>query len=210
MATPAPHLPLSLPDYLHFEASADTRHAFHDGEAYAMAGGSPAHAVLALNAGAVLKHALAGSPCTATSPDLRIYIDAANLTYADAAVLCPPVEHPADDPLAVSNPSVLVEVLSPSTAAWDRGGKFALYRRITSLRHYLIVAQDCWQVEHYRRMDDGSWRLTVHGPGQVVALDTLNVEIRVDDVYAKVEVVGGPTRDSTPPARPKERIPGQE
>lgn len=174
-----------------------------------MAGGSPVHAVLSANVARELGAALAHGPCAATSPDLRIYIDAANLTYADAAVLCPPVDHPPADPLSAANPTALVEVLSPSTAAWDRGGKFALYRRLRSLRHYLVVAQDCWQIEHYRRMDDGSWRLTVHGPGDRVVLDTLQAELVVDEVYAKVEIVGGPGRDATPAARPREPTPGR-
>jgi Uma2 family endonuclease len=185
-------------DYLAAEEASAERHAFHDGEIFGMAGGTTLHALLANEAGALLRNALVGRPCAATSADQRIQIDADNATYPDVAVLCPPLQRPPSDPNAVSNPVALVEVLSPSTEAWDRGGKFALYATLASLRHYLLVAQDCWRVEHYRREDDGSWRLTVHGPGDTVTLDTIDARFAVDELYTKAEAFGGPTRQDRP------------
>ena len=186
-------------DYLAAEEASAERHAFHDGEIFAMAGGTTLHALLANEFGRLIGNALVGRPCAATSADQRIHIDADNATYPDVAVLCPPLQRPPSDPNAVSNPAVLVEVLSPSTEAWDRGGKFALYATLASLRHYVLVAQDCWRVEHYRREDDGSWRLTVHGPGEHVFLDTIEARIEVDELYTKAESFGGPS----PTDRPK-------
>lgn len=188
----------SYADYLTAEQTSAERHAFHHGEVFAMAGGTTLHALLANEAGALLRNALVGRPCAATSSDQRIHIDADNATYPDVAVLCPPLQRPPTDPNAVSNPTALVEVLSPSTEAWDRGGKFALYATLPSLRHYLLVAQDCWRVEHYRREDDGSWRLTIHGPGEHVTLDAIEARFDVDELYTKAEAFGGPTRADRP------------
>lgn len=198
MTTAAQRLRPSREDYLAIEAASAERHAFHDGELFAMAGGSTAHAMVASEFARILGNALVGRPCAATGADQRIHVDAHNLTYADVVVMCPPPQRPPDDPHAITNPVVLVEVLSPSTEAWDRGGKFALYATLPSLRHYVLVAQDCWRVEHYRREDDGSWRLTVHGPGDAVHLDTIEARVPVDEVYAKAESFGGPSRLDRP------------
>jgi len=200
-------IPACYKDYLAAEEVAAERHAFHNGEAFAMAAGTTLHALLATEFACLLGNALVGRPCAATSAHQRIHIDADNATYPDVAVLCPPLLRPPADPNAVSNPAVLVEVLSPSTEAWDRGGKFALYATLPSLRHYVLVSQDCWRVEHYRREGDGSWRLTVHGPGDALFLDTLEARIAVDELYAKSEAFGGPSPVDRPkppsaPARP--------
>ena len=197
-------LEITVEDYLRAEAEAPERHAFHDGEIFAMAGGSTVHALLAVEVGARLSVGLAGKPCAALSGDQRIHVDRGNVSYADVVVLCPPIERPPNDRHGVTNPTAIVEVLSPSTEGWDRGPKFALYKRLPSLVHYVLVAQDYWQIDHFRRMDDGSWRMTSHGPGDEVDLDTLGVRFKVDEVYAKVEAFGGPGRDATP------RGPGRE
>ena len=196
-------LAVTLEEYVRAEDAAAERHAFHEGEVYAMAGGSTVHALLGPRLARLIGNALAGHPCDAVGSDQRIHIDEENVTYADAVVLCPPVERPAGDRHAVTKPTVVVEVLSPTTEGWDRGGKFSLYQRVRSLVHYVLVAQDCWRIEHFRRLDDGSWRLTSHGPGDEVYLDTLGVRVRVDEVYAKVEAFGGPGRESRPAGPPR-------
>ncbi len=185
-------------DYLRGEERAEERHAFHAGEIFAMAGGSTVHALLQTEITRMVGNALLGRPCAALGADQRIHIDEDNATYADALVLCPPLGRHGDDRHAVTNPSAVVEVLSPSTETWDRSGKFALYRSLPSLTHYVLVAQDRWQVEHFRRMDDGTWRLSVHGPGDTLFLDTLDIRVAVDELYARVEAFGGPGRDAKP------------
>ena len=196
-------LDITVDDYLRAEADAPERHVFHDGEVFAMAGGSTIHALLGTRVARLIGNALDGKPCDAVGSDQRIHVDRANVSYADVVVLCPPIERPPNDRHGVTNPTAIVEVLSPSTEGWDRGPKFALYKRIPSLVHYVLVAQDYWQIDHFRRMDDGSWRMTSHGPGDEVVLDSLDVRFKVDEVYAKVEAFGGPGRDATPrgPAR---------
>jgi Uma2 family endonuclease len=199
----AARLRTTYADYLRDEELASERHAFHDGETYAMAGGSTVHALLATEVVRALGNALVGRPCAAVGADQRVCIDEDDATYPDVAVLCPPIERPPHDPHAVTNPTVIVEVLSPSTELWDRSGKFALYARLGSLQHYVLVAQDRWRVEHLRRMEDGAWRLTVHGPGDVLVLDAVDVRVSVDELYAKVEAFGGPGRDAKPAGPPR-------
>jgi hypothetical protein len=89
-------------------------------------------------------------------------------------------------------------VTSPTSAIWDRDGKFALYRTLPSLQHYVVVAHEAWQVDHFRRLPDGSWRMTSHGPGESLDLDALGITLAVNDLYAKVEAFGGPTPNARP------------
>jgi Uma2 family endonuclease len=97
---------------------------------------------------------------------------------------------------------VIVEVMSPSSAPWDRDGKFKLYRQLASVHHYLLVATTHWEIDHYRRLPDDSWRLSSHGPGGTVVLDAIGVTLDVDEVYAKVEDAGGPARTAARPTGP--------
>jgi Uma2 family endonuclease len=196
---------LRYADYLEAEAASPERHALHDGVVYAMTGGSTAHAVLTAELLRLLGNALAASPCFAASGDQRLYIDEDNATYADAVVLCPPLRRPPQDPHAVCNPTVIVEVLSPSTAAWDRGGKFDLYAQLPSLRTVLFIEQDQWRVEQRDRLDGGGWRLQAHGPGGVVRLDQPALTLEVDALYQRVEAAGGPGRGQAPRPAPRRR-----
>jgi len=192
MAPPARLVRSTREEYLAAEARSPVRRAFHGGEVFAMAGGSTVHALLSAEAVRLLGNALVGRPCAAAGADARVHIDDNNLTYPDALVVCPPVLRPPGDAHSIANPVVLVEMLSPSTEAWDRGGKFALYARMPSVRHVLLVSQEAWQITHHARAADGGWRTTLHGPGDTVALDALDVRLAVDEVYAKAQGFGGP------------------
>ena len=202
MGEPAGCQELTYADYLAFEAESQERHAFHDGEMFAMAGGSPAHARLGARVAGLLDSALADRPCFASSSDQRIRIDNENAVYPDAVVICPPVATSPTDRDAITNPTVVVEVLSPSSAPWDRDGKFKLYRALPSLQHYVLVASTHWEVDHFRRLPDGAWRLSSHGPGDYVDLDAVSVRLAVDEIYAKIEAAGGPARTAARPAGP--------
>ena len=190
----APKQRLSYADYLAIEAVSEERHEFHDGELFAMSGGTPGHAQLIQQVSFLLGASLQGKPCRPQSSAQRILLPGGRAAYPDATVVCPPLERPPEDPDAITNPSVVVEVLSPSTEAFDRGAKFGFYRLVPSLRHVVFVRQDAWRIEHFRRMDDGSWRLTEHGPGESVDLDAVGASLPVDGVYDGIEVFGGPPR----------------
>jgi Uma2 family endonuclease len=170
--------------YLALERESGSKLEYLDGVVRAMAGGSIEHGRLASRFDRLLGAALVDRPCEAFSSDTKVRIDASNrTTYADLAVVCGTLERSAQDPEAIANPVILVEVLSSSTEAYDRGEKFRHYRRLASLREYVLVAQDEPLVEVWRR-DGDAWRVHEHGPGEVVRLEACDAEIAVDALYA--------------------------
>lgn len=183
MSRPAHH-GISYADYLRLERQTDVRHEFLDGEAWAMAGGTPRHSKIKANLIRVIGNALVGAPCQSYDSDLKVRILETGLaTYPDATVICGPlVTHP-EDRNAVTNPSMLVEVLSDSTERWDRKGKFSHYRRAETLRHYVLVDSEIPGVEHYALQGDGSWKLTFLEPGDHIVAADLGLRIAVDDLY---------------------------
>ena len=181
----AEKLKTTYAEYLALELASGLRHEFIDGFVYAMAGGEPEHARLALSFGAELRSLLRGRPCRVYSSDLKVRVPASgNAYYADVAVVCGPLTRDAVDPVAVTNPTMLVEVLSPSTELFDRGEKFADYRLFASLQHYVMVTVGRRRIEHYRRNPDDTWTLTVVAAGDVLALPEFDGAVAVDDVYA--------------------------
>lgn len=184
MARPAFKPPgISYADYLELEARSPEKLELFEGEIFNMAGGSPEHAFLTAAVIGVLRSRLRGKPCSVFSSDLRLRytgIDAAS--YPDAMIVCGRQQFADDDRGAVTNPTVIVEVLSPSTEAWDRSGKFANATRIPSLQHYVLVSQDRVRVEHLWRNADNTWSWSEHGPGELVLLGEV-CELPVDEVF---------------------------
>ena len=176
---------MSYPAYVAAEEQSDTRHEFLRGEVLAMAGGTPEHAALAMAIGVALSNALAGRPCRVYGADLRVRIEATDLsTYPDVTVVCGKLERATDDANAATNPVLVVEVLSDGTEAYDRGEKFAHYRRLPSLREYLLVSQRERRLELYRKNDAGQWVLFEAGPGERLTLASVpGVALAADDVY---------------------------
>lgn len=173
----------SYQDYLAQERTASIKHEYVAGMVLAMAGGSPEHARLAGSLARLLGNAVDGRPCAVFSSDLRVRIAQTDrATYPDLTVVCGRRETAPDDDDAIINPTVLVEVLSDSTEADDRGEKFAHYRRLASLREYVLVARKTQRIEVYRR-DADRWLLTEHGPGTSFELPSIEARIAVDDVY---------------------------
>jgi Uma2 family endonuclease len=151
---------MTYAEYLEAEAASEVRHEFLNGEVWAMAGGSPAHAATAAALIRELGIALRGTPCRVYTSDLRVRILATGLsTYPDVAVVCGEIQTAPEDPDTVVNPVLIVEVLSESTEAYDRGAKAAHYRRIPSLQVYVIASQTDALLEIYRRLDGDRWEL---------------------------------------------------
>ncbi|NOY27078.1 MAG: Uma2 family endonuclease [Oligoflexia bacterium] len=176
---------LSYAEYRATEDAAGVKHEFVDGVAVAMTGGSLTHARLIARVLTRLTSALAGHPCEVFGSEARVLIPLfRNARYPDASVVCGDLQTDEEDPDAITNPVVLVEVLSDSTEAIDRGEKFREYRTLPSLRCYLLVSQRHPLVERYARGPDGSWVLTEHGPGDTIALPAVDAAIAVDDLYA--------------------------
>jgi Uma2 family endonuclease len=180
----APEARMTYAEYVAAEEVSDVRHELLHGEVFAMARGTPEHAALAAAFLRELGLALRGRPCRVYSSDLRVRIRETSLTtYPDASVVCGNLETDPDDPNAVVNPIVLVEVLSESTEAYDRGSKAAHYRRIPSLREYVLVAQDEARIEVYRRAEHGRWELLEARAGERIELASLGVALDVGAVY---------------------------
>jgi Uma2 family endonuclease len=183
---------VSLPDarlteeqYLSIERDALEKSEFHDGQMFAMSGGTANHSLLSTTIGALL-HRQVPPGCRTFNSDLRVKVAQAGLfTYPDCMVICGDLQFDGDRKDVVLNPLLIVEVLSPSTEDYDRGKKFELYRTIPSFQEYLIVHQDRQHVEHYSKQDDSSWLLREHiGAGGSLAIPRLQVQISLADLYA--------------------------
>jgi Uma2 family endonuclease len=185
-----PQKVFSTEEYLHLENSTEWKSEFFNGQIYAMAGASPNHVRLSGNAYHTLRTQLVGSSCEAFNSDRRVQIsETSAYVYPDVTVACPPVQFSEHDPNALTNPTVLIEVLSPSTEAHGRGDKWAHYQRFTSLCDYVLVAQDQMRLEHYQRQEDGSWRYSVaEGEDAFLPLDSIGCQFRVSEVYERVEL----------------------
>jgi Uma2 family endonuclease len=171
-------------DYLEQERASPTKHEFLNGEIFAMAGGTPEHARLASRVTGALLAQLRGRPCEAFSSDLRVRVLATGLsTYPDISVVCGRLERDPEDADTIVNPIVLVEVLSDSSEAYDRGENFAHYRRIPSLKEYVLASQGEPRIEVFRRNEDGGWTLYDAGPSERVKLLSIGCELSVDEVY---------------------------
>jgi Uma2 family endonuclease len=184
MAQPAPGR-ATYAAYLAAEETSLVKHEYLRGEVFAMAGGTPTHARLAAALIGELRNALADRPCEVFTSDLRVRIDATDLsTYPDVTVVCGDFQHSDIDRNAVINPILLVEVLSESTEAYDRGEKFAHYRRLPSLREYVLVSGTEPRLESYARNAAGEWVLHEAGPGESLLLRSLEgVRLATDVVY---------------------------
>lgn len=169
-------------EYLALEDGANVRHEFLDGEIYAMAGGTPEHAAICVNVSTTLSVQLRGKGCRVHSSDLRIRVLETGLTtYPDVTVVCTRAELDPESRQTVINPVVVVEVLRPGTAAYDRGEKLAHYQRIPSLREIVLVAHDERLVEVWRRTADG-WTRTEARTG-TLHLDAIGCALDVAEVY---------------------------
>lgn len=184
MNEPARKLLLSYAEYLEQERSSEKKHEFLSGEVFALAGGTIEHGRLCSRVTAALLVALQGRPCEAFSSDVRVRVLATDLaTYPDVSVVCGRIERDPEDANTLVNPIVLVEVLSDSTEAYDRGEKFAHYRCIPSLLEYVLVSQRRPRIEVFRRNEDGSWTLYVAGASASVKLTSIGCTLSVDDIY---------------------------
>jgi Uma2 family endonuclease len=170
-------------EYAALEDESAIRHEYLDGEIYAMAGGSLDHAALAATLLKLIGLQLPPGCRTFTS-DLRVRIPVTGLsTYPDAAVICGRTQRAADDPLAVTNPVVIVEVTSRSTEEYDRGEKLRHYQSLPSVREVLIASHARPQLTLHRREPAGTWTMLHASAGDRVELVSLGARLAVDDVY---------------------------
>lgn len=179
----------SVSEYLAREAASTVRHEFYRGEIFAMAGNTFQHNEILANLIHQLRSALKGSPCRPYGTDQRIRIEAVDLfTYPDVVVICGEPEFARDDPMSVTNPRVIFEILSPSTEAYDRGEKFEFYQHLASLQEYILVSQDRAHIDRFVRQPDGDWRLRPFaGLEDELDIESLKCRIPLALVYENVK-----------------------
>jgi len=192
MSSAARHVHHSYAEYVALEEESPIRHEYLDGEIYAMAGGTPDHAALAA---AVIQQLGAALPlgCRVFTSGLRVRIAATGLsTYPDATVVCGKTLRAPDDPLAVINPVLIVEITSPSTEEYDRGEKLRHYKSLPSVREVLIVSHREPRLTLIRRTDRGDWTTTSAGTGESITVESTSGQVAVNDIYrGGLEDVGG-------------------
>ncbi len=188
---------LTPEQYLEIERRAEYKSEYYQGEMFAMSGVTYRHSLIVSNIHFQLRLQLQGRPCDAHTTDLRVRVSATGLyTYPDVVVVCGEPQFEDDELDTLLNPLAIVEVLSPSTEAYDRGRKFDHYRAIASLKQYLLVAFDRIHVDLYTRGDDGQWVLTA-ADGPEESIELAGCRFKLSDIYERVELASTPP---TPPA----------
>jgi Uma2 family endonuclease len=182
---------LSEEEYLRMERAAKSKSEFWDGEMYAMAGTSRNHALISWNLGASLHAQFKGRSCVAFQNDMRVRVaDSGLYTYPDIVAVCGEGRYLDDEQDTLLNPQLIVEILSPTTAAYDHGEKFRRYRQIASLTDYLLVAQNRLLVEHWSRdaATPHAWAISDHSQiTDCIHLASLDADLALADVYARVD-----------------------
>jgi len=173
--------------YLAFERESEQKHEFLDGEVIAFAGASWDHNLIVASTLSSLHPQLAKPSCKICPSDIRVKVSPRVYVYPDIVIVCGTPQFEDGSPDTVVNPSFLVEVLSPSTEAHDRGKKSQEYRTLESLQEYVLISQDSLRVERYTRHESGEWRLTdATGMDGVLALKSIQCTLRLADVYIQV------------------------
>ncbi|MEN9485566.1 MAG: hypothetical protein RJB37_3446 [Pseudomonadota bacterium] len=187
MGHPASTPTMTAADYLAWEALQLDRHEFLDGEVWAMAGAEDRHVTIALNVAMALKQHLRGTPCRTFMSDMKLHAESANsYFYPDVFVTCSDADRAS--PLLKREPTLVIEVLSPGTAAYDRGAKFAHYRQMPTLREIALIDPDARRVDVYRHGTDGLWVLHPFDPGQGMTLASVEgLHIPDDALYADID-----------------------
>ena len=192
MASAAAQTYLTPEEYLAFERKATTKHEYLNGQIVAMSGASFAHNFITVNIATSLNVQLMEGDCRVATSDMRVKVtEIDSYFYPDVVVVCgePRAEDDTFDTLL--NPTLIVEVLSPSTEGYDRGEKFEHYQQIVSLKDYILISQDEVQVEHYCRQEFKWLQSEFQGLEDVLSLLSIDCELRLSDIYRRVEIASG-------------------
>jgi Uma2 family endonuclease len=174
-------------EYLAFERASEEKHEFIGGHVYLMTGASRKHNLIVFNLAMTLGNQLRNRPCEAYVNDMRVRVKGQDYTYPDVAVVCDSPAFEDADLDTLLNPTLLMEVLSPSTEQYDRGKKFESYRALGSLRDYVLISQDRPHIEHYVRQNEGTWLFSeVNGLDASLELASVGCTLTLADIYEKV------------------------
>lgn len=183
-----PYPKISPHEYLAQERQAEIKSEYIDGDVVAMTGASRQHNLISLNIAASLHSQLRSRPCEIYMGDMRVAVDEAEFyTYPDIVVVCEDPQFLDGELDTLLNPTLLIEVLSPSTASYDRGEKFNRYRQLSSLQEYLVVAQSTPALEHFRKKSQREWILIdILDPEALIELPSIQCQLAMKDIYEKV------------------------
>jgi Uma2 family endonuclease len=185
MPNSAEQIYLSAEDYLQVEARSTMKHEYINGETFAMAGATDAHATITLNLATLLRTYLRGSPCRVYVSDMKVRVDAANsFFYPDVFVTCD--SRDVSEQLIKRHPTVIIEVLSKSTAVYDYSAKFGYYQQLESLQEYVLIKPDCMAVDVFRRDAENQWLLYAFTAGNEVALTSIDFYCAITELYEDV------------------------
>ena len=172
-------------DYLAWEAEQAERHEFVGGETFAMAGAEDRHVIVCMNLAFALRQHLSGTPCRTFMSDMRLSVAAlGSYFYPDIMVTCAAAD--VSSPLAKSEPTLIIEVLSPSTAAYDRGLKFSQYRSLPRLQEYVLIDLDTRAVDTYTLGADGLWVLHPFAANETVLLASVELQVTAAQLFAEI------------------------
>ncbi|MDY7005308.1 MAG: Uma2 family endonuclease [Cyanobacteriota bacterium] len=179
----------SVEEYLERETTAEFRSEYRDGEIIPMTGGTVNHNYIAINLTSGLKYGLKGQPYRVFMSDLRLSIPTKNMyTYPDVMLTTTPVVYVEGRRDTITNPQIIIEVLSRSTENYDRGQKFEYYRRVNSFQEYILIDQYRYYVEQFSKTEDGKWLLSEYeGDESVLSLSSVEFQISLSDIYENVE-----------------------
>lgn len=183
----------SVTEYIQLEKDTDTKHEYHNGFLYALAGGTMNHTRLCSSSHRLIMNGIVekGKKCEALTSEAKVYISSKNsYVYPDTVVICGAIETATDHKHAIANPTLIIEVLSKSTDKYDRSEKFQLYRKIPSLQEYVLIDQYQYKVElFYRRSDSDLWQISVlEDLDDFIIFQSIDVQISMRDLYARVEI----------------------
>lgn len=176
---------MSADEYLAWEELQEEKHEYYQGEIFAMGGARREHVLVSLNIAATLKQHLRGTPCRTYMSDIKLCVETMDaFFYPDVIVSCNNNDHQADQFL--SSPRLIVEVLSDSTEAYDRGAKFTAYRQLTSLKEYILVDIKSRSVECFRRTADHDWLLHVYTDKDVCDFVSIDISMEMKDIFEDI------------------------
>lgn len=198
MSLPAPQPFFDAQAYLAWEAEQSTKHEYHDGEVFAMAGASDAHVTVAGNVYMALRNHLRGSPCSVFISDMKLRVEEDNAFFYPAVfVTC--AESDRGQSHSKSAPVLVVEVLSPATSAYDRGAKFAAYRKLPTLREYALIDPERLSLDLFRREGDSKrWVLHPIEAGGHVEWASVGLQVPLEALYEDVPITTGPQPHPAP------------
>lgn len=179
-------------EYLALERKAEYKSEYFAGEIFAMSGASERHNLIAGNVFAALHAQFRNRPCRVYASDMRVKVNLTGLyTYPDVVALCGEPRFDDEQRDTLLNPTVVIEVLSPSTEAYDRGDKFEHYRKLASLTEYVLISQEKIHVEHYIRQPDNQWLLSeASSPQDTIGLPSIDCTLVLAEVYDKIDFDG--------------------